>query len=147
MDRLWNRTFENEWAAYYKRFYTPDEEDDFRSEEQPQDWHHRMNFTMTRLWPLLGKKLPSEEELNEMKKDAVESTQEEEGKNEEEDKTGEDKEGENEDIGDTFEDLWWYVDPYGNPFGSHFDDPYANPFSADGGLEDEEEEEVEEEWE
>jgi hypothetical protein len=120
LDRLWNRISENERAAYYKRFYTQDEEDEFRSVEHPEDWHHKMNFTMTRLWPLLGKKLSSEEKLDEMKKDAVVSTQEKEGKNMEEDKTGEDKEGENEDTidNDRFEDLWWYVDPMGTLSGA-----------------------------
>jgi hypothetical protein len=62
------------------RYYTQDEEDDLRSMEQPQDWHNRMNFTMTRLWPLPGKKPPSEEELNEMKKESVELTQEKVGR-------------------------------------------------------------------
>ncbi len=36
-------------------------------------------------------------------------------------------------------------DPYGNPFGNHFDAPYADPFSADEGLKGDVE--VGEEWE
>jgi hypothetical protein len=147
LSRLWSRAFENEWAAYYKRFYTQDEEDDFRSVERAMEWHNRMNLTMTLLWPLLGKTLPSEKEVEEMKNKAEESTKEKENKNDEEEEEDRDQDetDENEDVIEEFGDLWWYVDPFGNPFGSHCEDAYAAALST-AGLE-EEEVEVEEEWE
>ena len=50
---LWSRDLENEWAAYYERFYSPEEEARFLREENLGDRIKRLQYTLIRTDPLL----------------------------------------------------------------------------------------------
>lgn len=83
---LWNRDLENEWAAYYQRFYSPEEEAHFIREENGGDRARRLQFTMARTFPLLKTRgqAPCEIETQEEEESSSEEYSEEEDYSEDE---------------------------------------------------------------
>jgi hypothetical protein len=104
---LWSRALENEWAAYYERFYSPEEEAQFIREEDFGERSMRLQLTMTTLFTLLksrgnapsevGTREEEEEEEEEEKEEYVEDAEDchqEEEDHFEEDDGARDSEGE-----------------------------------------------------
>ena len=105
--------------------------------EQAKDRYDRMDLTITRLWPLLEQSLPAEKGVDEMKNKAEVSTKEKGNKSgeafggrvavseedawtskdstEEREERDQDEMDENEDVIEEVEELWWYVDSFGEP--------------------------------
>jgi hypothetical protein len=88
---LWRRHLEDEWAAYYQRFYSPSEEDSFIRQESLDHRAWREQYTLNRIWPLLDARggLPCETEKDEEAEESEDDYWESESEDEE--KVGEDE--------------------------------------------------------
>jgi hypothetical protein len=86
LHHLWTRHLEDEWAAYYHRFYSPEEESHFLRKENLGDRVERLQFTMARISPLLKARggIPCETETKEEEDSSEDESQEEEDPSEDE---------------------------------------------------------------